>query len=219
MQALGVLAGEGAFFAFTDGDKWRAGIGDPTIMGWLTVLAYFATACLAWKASRGNFWRARIRAFWIGAALLLVFLGVNKQLDLQTAFTFMAKDFAKATGWYEDRRMVQGLFVAGMALGGLAGMGGLYWFYKDEWRRLWPALIGLSFLLTFIVIRAASFHHMDQFLNLRAAGLKMNWLLELGGIAALAWPAWKQAKTAPETGFVWVTGGGARGPTGRKARA
>ena len=53
----------------------------------------------------------RVKLFWMGLAALLVFLGFNKQLDLQTAFTFLAKDFAKATGWYENRRIVQGLTV------------------------------------------------------------------------------------------------------------
>jgi hypothetical protein len=42
---------------------------------------------------------------------------------------------------------------------------------------------GLAFLLTFVVVRAISFHHVDQFLGWQLAGVTMNRLLELTGIA------------------------------------
>ena len=41
---------------------------------------------------------------------------------------------------------------------------------------------GVLFLVTFLVIRAVSFHHFDSFLKVKLAGVKMNWALELGGI-------------------------------------
>jgi hypothetical protein len=41
---------------------------------------------------------------------------------------------------------------------------------------------GLFLLLTFIVVRAISFHHVDEFIKVRVAGVRMNWLLELSGI-------------------------------------
>lgn len=194
-------------FAFTDGDRWRPGIGDPTVMGWLTVFAYFTAAFLCWRAATKGMHARKVRWFWTALAGLLIFLGINKQLDLQTAFTFIAKDFAKATGWYENRRIVQGIFVIMIALGGMATSAALFWFYRRELKILWPALAGLAFLGSFVVIRAASFHHVDQFLNAGPGGFRMNWVLELGGIAAIAWPAWRAIKQSSNTGFVWVSGG------------
>ena len=38
----------------------------------------------------------------------------------------------------------------------------------------------------FVVIRAASFHHVDALLASRLGGLKWNWILELGGILIVA---------------------------------
>ena len=32
--------------------RWVPGIGDPSLMGWLTVVAYFVTAFLCYRASR-----------------------------------------------------------------------------------------------------------------------------------------------------------------------
>ena len=205
-------------FAFTDGDRWRLGIGDPTVMGWFTVLAYFAAGFLCWRAAKKGLHTTKVRWFWMALAGLLIFLGINKQLDLQTAFTFMAKDFAKATGWYENRRIVQGIFVVLIALGGMITTGALFWFYRRELKVLWPALAGLAFLGSFVVIRAASFHHVDQVLNAGPGGFRMNWLFELGGIAAIAWPAWRAFKQSSNTNFVWVRDS-ARGPAVAPARA
>ena len=199
-----------AMFAFTDGDRWRPGIGDPTVMGWLTVIGYLAAAFLCWRAAMKGMNGRKVKWFWTGLAALLLFLGINKQLDLQTAFTFIAKDFAKATGWYENRRIVQAIFVVVVALGGMLMTAALFWFYRGELRRLWPALAGLAFLGCFIVLRAASFHYFDQFLKSGPGGFQMNWVLELGGIAAIAWPAWKAVRQSSNTGFVWVTGNARR---------
>jgi hypothetical protein len=54
--------------------------------------------------------------------------------------------------------------------------------------RKWPketrlGLIGLTFVLGFVVIRAASFHHFDVFIGSRILGLRWNWVLEMGGIS------------------------------------
>jgi hypothetical protein len=185
--------------AFTDADGWRPGIGDPSLMGWITVAAYFFAAFLCKRA--GSFARIRgdgeARQFWGMLAILLLALGINKQLDLQTLFTLAGKRVAQAQGWYENRRIVQACFI--LLVSGAAAFG-LRW----AWRRirhraahLWFPLAGFALLLSFIVIRAASFHHVDQLLRFRMAGLKLNWILELGGIALVALGARRHLPGSP----------------------
>jgi hypothetical protein len=206
MQSLDAFVGRlTPLFAFTDGDRWRPGIGDPTFIGWLTVFAYFGAAYLCWRAAGNGLYGRKVRWFWNGLTILLILLGINKQLDFQTEVTFMGRDFAKATGWYEDRRIVQIIFILLIAFGGMLATAALFWIYRFELRRLWPALAGVGFLMVFIVVRAASFHHVDQFLHAGPGGFRMNWLLELGGIASIAWPAWKAWKQSAHKGFVWVS--------------
>ena len=41
------------------------------------------------------------------------------------------------------------------------------------------------------MIRATSFHHVDQLLHVNLLGFKMNWILELGGIFSIAFGAIK----------------------------
>jgi hypothetical protein len=207
----GYLSAVVPIFAFTDGDRWRPGIGDPTFIGWFTVFAYFATAYLCWRAAHAGLHGRKVRWFWTGLTVLLILLGINKQLDFQTELTFMGRDFAKATGWYEERRIFQAFFIFCIGFAGIIATAGLFWLYRNEWRRLGLALAGFGFLATFVVIRAASFHHVDRFLLSTIGGMRMNWIFELGGIAAIAWPAWRAIKHKDETGFVWVSGGGARG--------
>jgi hypothetical protein len=185
-------------FAFTDGDVWRPGIGDPTVMGWVTVVAYFVAALLCFRegarVKRGAGPREK-KLFWSTLAVLLVFLGFNKQLDLQTLLTLTGRRIAIAQGWYENRRVVQLVFVAMIALGGVFSvwlMSRLVRKYPD----LRLAMLGFVALLVFVVVRAASFHHVDQLINFHLAGVRMNWVLELGAIALVAIGAWKAGARA-----------------------
>ena len=52
-----------------------------------------------------------------------------------------------------------------------------------------PAGAGAVFLVVFVVVRAASFHHVDILLRSEALGLRVNALLELSGIACIGWNA------------------------------
>jgi hypothetical protein len=172
--------------------EWQPGIGDPTFMGWFTVFAYLATGVLCIICAKETF-RIPDRYqfhdyhwFWWGLALIFLVLGINKQLDLQTWFTITAKKFALTGGWYGDRRLFQGLFI-GWLIFGLSAF--LAWF-KKYFRRMGKEfkfiLYGLAFLSAFIVIRAISFHQVDQLLHVNLLGFQMNWILELGGIIYIA---------------------------------
>jgi len=169
----------------TPDGAWYLGIGDPTPIGWLTVVAYFAAAWGCWtvfantRSSQGTRSAAR---FWLLLVVALGALGINKQLDLQTALAEIGRVLAHYGGWYERRHDVQIYFVVAVGVSGALALAALIWL-------LWPpstgralALSGLTFLLSFVVIRATSFHHVDVFLSQTALGLKWNWILELLGI-------------------------------------
>lgn len=166
-------------------------------MGWLTVLAYFGTASLcarsAWTAWRDSSWRGGAW-FWTFFTAGLVFLGINKQLDLQTWLTLTLRNAAIATGWYHDRRALQAVFVVLVAVTGMAGIVGLKRLAGRATRPILVALAGGVFLGCFILIRASSFHHVDQMLGMRLTGVKVNWLLELGSLACIAAAAWMEPR-------------------------
>jgi len=163
--------------------EWRPTIGDPTFMGWLTVGSYFGCAILGAIIVFVN--RKRDRGFlffWSTISLLMILLGINKQLDLQSLLTEVGRQIARAQGWMGDRRIVQFWFIVCF---GITAVGIFLLFViiiKDLFRRFALAFVGIFFLLGFIIIRASSFHHFQEFLGFRFFELKMNWVLELTGI-------------------------------------
>lgn len=166
-------------------DQWSPVIGDPSVMGWLTVVAYGVAAVLCFRAARAPTGRT-VRWFWLILSLLLVALMVNKQLDLQSALTAAGRCLSRMQGWYEDRRVVQlGFILAVMASGLLVAMISL-WALRRHLGQVGVALIGFILLICFVLIRAAGFHQFDALLRAEILSVRINWLLELSGIALIA---------------------------------
>jgi len=181
------------WLATGDGGGWRPGIGDPTFVGWLTVVVYFTTAWLCVRAYRrlgaghgptGAPWQ--LRWWWRGLSILLVLLGINKQLDLQTLFTEVARSAAHSQGWYEQRKAFQKVFIALLAFSAVLVSTAAMVVLRAWLRRLWLGVVGLGLLMGFVTIRAVSFHHVDQMLGFELLGLRFNWIMELGALALIA---------------------------------
>lgn len=205
----------------TDG-SWLPGIGDPTVGGWLTVAAYLAAAWSCWRlVSPAGLQRqpmpAADRRFWWLLAAAMLFFGINKQLDLQTAVTEIGRAVAKSGGWYEQRHRVQIAFIAVVAALGAAGLGALLWVSRPLTRGRALALGGLCFLGSFIVIRAASFHHVDLLIHDDFFGLRWNWIIELSAIGMLAAGAWLTSHDGTATGAARPNGKPAAARTVRAA--
>jgi hypothetical protein len=212
--------------------SWAPGIGDPTVVGWITVVAYLVAAGLCLRVYRRLpapaaafgalvgavvalvpvFWaitgrarrlatlpaHARLRGLWLSLAILLLLLGINKQLDLQTALTEVGRILAHREGWYERRRVVQLALIVCVLLAGACGLRAIVLLTRGSLRSMRAVLAGTLALVCFVVIRAASFHHVDILLGLRLGGLKANWILELGGIAFVGFGAYREgARLAP----------------------
>lgn len=166
---------------------WSPTLGDPTVMGWVTVAGYLLATVLAVVVFVRQSGRQRV--FWLGLSCLLLALAINKQLDLQSALTAAGRCLAKAQGWYDQRQAVQLQFILIIAGTSLVAACIIAWLMRRELIHIWLGLLGLTILLAFIVIRAAGFHHFDAFIGFQIGGIRMNWILELGGIAAISFNA------------------------------
>ncbi len=181
MQILGVIVN----------GHWRPGIGDPTIMGWLAAVAYLTAAGLCGAYAR----RAdRIsatdrfglhRPFWWSLAVIMLLMGVNKQLDIQSWFALVARRVALAQGWYSQREAFRIWVVAELALAGIVLLTWLGWALRRVWRQYALTLLGIALLAAFVVVRAAPMDHVEKSLGWWPAGTLMNWILEIGGIACV----------------------------------
>ena len=180
-----------ALLAFTADDHWQPGIGDPTVIGWVTICCL--DAALVSKKGR----RLAEARFWFLFTGLAVFLGINKQLDLQTWFTLFGKHLAEEEGWYGQHRSFQAAFIAAIAVMGLLALIICWRLARERVKNYRLALCGGMFLGCFILIRAASFHSVDRMLGISFSNLTVNCMLELGGILCLAVAAVKSRSTSP----------------------
>lgn len=172
---------------------WQPGIGDPTLFGWLTVLAYLAAAVTcgvcAWRAQHifkpDPVWPHRL--IWSGLAAALLFLGLNKQLDLQSWFTAVIKTIAYEQGWYAMGQRAQVLFIAALGVTSLGFLSVVGWKMRHLWRQYWLLLLGFVFIARFVIVRAAAFYGVPlPELSRFTGGFKITWLLELLGACCIA---------------------------------
>jgi hypothetical protein len=167
--------------------SWSPGIGDPTVMGWVTVVAYAAAAwqCVALGRGKVGSMPAQERRVWWWLAVIMMLLGVNKQLDVQTAFTELGRIVARTQGWYERRAHVQRRFIELVLAGALGTVVVALIVVRKMPRATQLAIVGLALLAAFVFIRASSFHKVDLILGARWLGMKANWIFELGGIGLI----------------------------------
>lgn len=175
--------------------------GDLTFAGWLITIAYFVAAALCGRAAKRERWATPdanrpASLFWPVLCAAMLALGLNKQLDLQTDLTEFGRQFAREGGWYQHRRMIQGLFIALLCAGAAGTLACFARLNRERWQHNRLAFVGVVYLLTFILIRAASFHHVDMILfHLPVGKAWINTLLEAGGQVLIGIAADKAART------------------------
>ncbi len=164
---------------------WSPRIGDPGVLGWLTVAVYGVTILLCILAALRSVEREQ-RVFCALLALVLFPLMINKQLDLQTGLTEVARCLAHAQGWYEMRGVVKLWFVAIFGTGLLAAVFLAFRALMPRMARVWPGFLGVACLAGFVLLRAAEIHAFSFDLNDLLYKYGINVALEFGGIALVA---------------------------------
>lgn len=173
--------------------RWELGINDPSWLGWLTVVGYLVAAVLAWRAglaaSRSR--RSVDARLWHAAGAAMLLLAINKQLDLHILVTDVGRYLAVLAGWYQLRRGFQTVFIAlvmiSLALAVLAGFATTR--NRDPALRL--AVAGLAVSAAYILVRAASIHHVDEFVSGTELGKHWAAPFELAGMALVGMGAWR----------------------------
>jgi hypothetical protein len=184
--------------------NWTPGIGDPTFVGWLTVVLYFATSISCWKLRYKIEPDGRRRSnedlAWRFIAILFLALGINKQLDFQTAFTEAGRVVAHLQGWYEQRRPIQLDFIGLVAATCVTVAITLLIWMRRAPIPTWLALMGTILVFGYVLIRAASFHHIDRFIGESILGLRWNQVIEISGISlVLIASQWRQIALSKST--------------------
>lgn len=164
--------------------SWNPSFHDHSFLGWLITGSYFACAIMAavFATFLNRLEEKKAFHFWLLISTIMIVLGINKQLDLQTLFTEVGRQLSNAQAWYDQRRVVQFLFIMVLSAAILTAF---IWFavtFRDLFRRFVFAFCGLFFLLSYMIMRAAAFHHFGEVIQYDIEGIQMKWVLELAGI-------------------------------------
>ena len=175
------------------GGDWSPVLVGRGLLTWVTVLAYLGCGMLAAAVWRDQEQRV-LRRLWGFIALLMLFLAVNKLLDLQTALNQTGRCISMAQGWHKYRRYAQLLFiimvVAAVIFVFLRGKRMM----RGHLRSHWMALTGAALACGFALIRAASLHRVDAIISAKILGLSVNALVEIAALVLIALNAVKLLK-------------------------
>jgi len=139
---------------------------------------YFAVAWTTNRASIG-FDRSE-RVLWTAIPIMLALLGINKLFE--GAVTNVGRMIAIDQGWYAHRRVFQIWLIAGVLA--ICSIGAIVLLLVARQASLSTrlALSATIMLLALGLTRDVSLHQIDHLIGERAVGLKLNWLLDVGGL-------------------------------------
>ena len=145
--------------------EWQSSIANADAADWVNVAVnLFAAVMSIWAAKQARIRLApREELFWRFTAGILVFLAVNELLDLQTLLTAIGRQNAMQNGWYGEHREVQYWFIIGLSV--VAAIAGILmlWLTRRTHITVRLAIVGLAMIGLFVLFRAASFHHLDEY--------------------------------------------------------
>ena len=174
---------------------------EPTIGRWLIQIIYILVSVSCWKTARklalNHACALHEHRVWQAIATLFVALCINKQLSLETALTEYGRNLAFSEGWYKQRQVVQLACIMLVTLSGIiAGIILLMWARNGPQSTLF-ALMGTTFVVAYLMLRAISFHPVDQFISGRILGLHWNLILQMSGIGVVLMASeWRRKQIA-----------------------
>ncbi len=187
-------------------EHWQPGIGDPTPLGWFTFVEYLFTCflCVSWalRISRYHSLRqsGQLPWLWWSLAIILLLLGLNKQLDIQSWLRITGKELAIAQGWSDYRNTIY----IGSAVVLLSTILAVLVFVVKTlhkiWYKYWLVLLGLLLLNSYILFRAPPiFRATSSLLNWHLEEFHQSWILEIAGITCIAIAAMKNLRNSSKT--------------------
>jgi hypothetical protein len=155
----------------------------------LRICGYVAVAILCFVAARREDRDApgSWPPFWILTGFIFLAMAIGRAGDLADLMTEAMRERARSQGWYDRRRHVQGLVVAGLGCGWLISVLLALWRVPARRRRYLPMVVVVLTVGFYALIRIVSLHQVDGLLyRRRAVGVRYGTLIEFGllGVAA-----------------------------------
>ena len=163
---------------------WTKFWGDPFVSGTVFMAAYLTAALMI--LSSAGWLDGRERTLWRICGTLFLFQVANTHLDLHALIFTIGRCLAHAQGWYEDRRQVQVIAVASLAVLLALILIVTAWYF---WRSILGNLLlvlGVSIALGFTVLKGINLHGIEAYYAGQYGPFRGADLIELSGIALAA---------------------------------
>ena len=188
-------------------------VGDSSLNGWATFFVYLVTAGLCLFNARRSIALAEIggrrialarsrRSFWLVLAVLLLLLGLSRQLDLQALAARAVRAELYDEGSYPQRSGLQVGIVAAIGTFGTIGLLIALFSFRRAEASLLAAMAGAAALVIFTLVRTVSLHDIDQLLG-QGIGIphaQINNVIEIGALVLIAASAFGFARQLRDEG-------------------
>lgn len=161
-------------------------LNDNDAIGWiitgmyLLIIMVFLRATFLARTYNVDCW------FWYSLTIFVLFLGINKQFDIQTDITNFLREIARTDGWYEHRAELQKELLELGLIGIFVGIATFSWFFKKYWIKYKFLWIGFAMLIAYLVITLISWHALDRVIRYQLFSIiKVNQLVEMNAILLL----------------------------------
>lgn len=161
-------------------EDWKEIWGDPLLSGTIFIVSYGLTALLIFRAAQKSI--GQERRYWRLCGSLFFFQVLNTNLDLHAMIWTIGRCLSHAQGWYENRRVIQFLFLVGLILlVGTVLILVFIMFLKNIFRNIFLTL-GVSIALGFTIVKGVSHHTLADFYGRIAGPFSVGDYIEYSGI-------------------------------------
>lgn len=164
------------------------GAGHLTALGWTSFALYMAAGLISLR-SAGVARSHRLDALgqiWTWLAAVLVVLGLNKPINLQTSLIRLGRHFMNGENLDAYRMKLHALFFLGFLLTVVALIGLALFLGRAQLQRFGRELPlaagGCALVGVYVLIRSVSITQVDQMLGMNFKHLPFLWLLEASGL-------------------------------------
>lgn len=144
---------------------WKTYRGDYSLSGWI-ITFFYAVCCLSLIIFflRTSFVTLLDQLFWFGIFGVIVFVSINKQLDLQMLITDVMRTALKEYQLYETRKPFQIRIISLFATLGVGTISFVMYLFRKSHKSMFVALGGIGTIFSFLVLRLISYHKIEALL-------------------------------------------------------
>ena len=146
-------------------------------------LAYLLCSWMCVVSGSGSYQAGEKAGGWFLASFVLLMMAVESVLQLNNLLVMLMRGYARAEGWYGERRYWPAIVVGGVITLALVIVLWLRKRQQEEWHLQGNVVFGMSVLVVLELMRNISLHQVDAFLNFPlGAGIRLERVIESLGL-------------------------------------